>query len=48
MEDNIRIDHRETGRERMDWIHLAQDRNKWWAVVNTAMNLRVPKKIFTS
>jgi len=24
----------------MDWIHLAMDRDKWWAVVNTVMNLR--------
>jgi hypothetical protein len=27
----------------VDWIHLAQDRNQWRAVVNTAMNLRVHK-----
>jgi len=26
----------------VDWIHLAQDRGKWRAVVNTGMNLRVP------
>ena len=25
----------------MDWIDLPQDRHKWWAVVNTVMNLRV-------
>jgi hypothetical protein len=24
--------------EDMDWIHLAKDRNQWWAVVNTVMN----------
>jgi len=26
----------------VDWIHLAQDRNQWLALVNTVMNLRVP------
>ena len=25
----------------MDWIYLAQDRGRWWALVNAAMNLRV-------
>jgi hypothetical protein len=25
----------------MEWIHLAQDRGQWWAVVNVVMNLRV-------
>jgi hypothetical protein len=29
------------GREGVDWMHLAQDSDKWRAVVNTVMNLRV-------
>jgi hypothetical protein len=41
-EDNIRMDLREIGFGDVDWIHLAQDRDRWRAVVNTVMNLRVP------
>jgi hypothetical protein len=41
-EDNIRIYLRKTGWEGVDWMHLVQDRNKWRAVVNTVMILRVP------
>jgi hypothetical protein len=41
-EDNIRIDLIEIGWGGMDWIDLAQDRDQWWAIVNTVMNLRVP------
>jgi len=26
----------------MDWIDLAEDRDRWWAVMNAVMNLRVP------
>jgi hypothetical protein len=41
-EDNIKIDLRETVLDGVDWIHMAQDRNQWRALVNMAMNLRVP------
>jgi hypothetical protein len=41
-EDNIKMGVREVGWGGMDWINLAQDRDRWRAVVNTVMNLRVP------
>jgi hypothetical protein len=41
-EDNIRMGLREIGWVSVDWIHLAQDRDQWRAVVNTVMNPRVP------
>jgi predicted small integral membrane protein len=37
----IIVNLRETALVGVDWIHLAQDRNRWWALVNTIMNLRV-------
>jgi hypothetical protein len=40
-EDGIRVDLRECGWQVVEWIHLAQDRDRWWAVVNTVINLRV-------
>jgi hypothetical protein len=40
--DNIKMDHREIGWDCMDWIDLAQDRDRWRALVNTVTNLRVP------
>jgi hypothetical protein len=40
--DNIKIDLREIGFGSMDWIHLAQDREWGWVVVNMIMNLWVP------
>jgi len=41
-EDNIKMDLQEVGRPAIDWIHLAQDRDRWRALVNTVMNLPVP------
>jgi hypothetical protein len=40
--DNIRIDLREIGWEVVDWIHAAQDRDQWQALVNMVMNLQNP------
>jgi hypothetical protein len=41
-EDNIKKDLREVGCGGVDWIDLAQDRDRWRALVYTVMNLRVP------
>ena len=40
--DNIRMDLQEVGCECMDWIGLAQDRDRWRTLVSAVMNLRVP------
>jgi hypothetical protein len=40
--DNIRMDLGEVGWGNVDWIGLAKDRNRWRAVVNSVLNLRVP------
>jgi sorting nexin-29 len=40
-EDGIKMDLREIGWGGVEWIHLAEDRDRWRAVVNAVMNLRV-------
>jgi len=42
-ENNIKMDFQEVGCGGMDWIELAQDRERWWGLVNEVKNLRVPK-----
>jgi hypothetical protein len=37
----LRTDLRKVGCEGMDWINVAQDRNRWWAFLNVVMNLHV-------
>jgi len=41
-EDNIKMYLQEVGCAGMDWIELAQDRDRWQELVNVLMNLRVP------
>jgi hypothetical protein len=38
VEENIKMDLSGS----MDWIELAQDRDRWWTLVNAVMNLQVP------
>jgi hypothetical protein len=40
-EDGIKMDLKEIGWGRIYWVQLAQDRDRWRALVNTVMNLRV-------
>jgi hypothetical protein len=40
-EDNVNVDLLEVGCGGMDWIELAQDRARWWVLVNAVMNLQV-------
>jgi hypothetical protein len=39
--DGIRMDLRETGWDSVEWVQLAQDRDRWQPLVNTVMNFRV-------
>jgi hypothetical protein len=41
-EDNIKMDLQEVGCGGMDWIKLAQDRDRWQALVYVVMNLQAP------
>jgi hypothetical protein len=41
-EDNIKMDLQEIGFGNVDWIHWDQDGDRWRALVNMVMNLRVP------
>jgi len=41
-EDDIKMDLQKVGYGGMDWIDMDQDRDRWLALVNAAMNLRVP------
>ena len=41
-EGNIKMEFKEVGCGGMNWIEMAQDRERWWAFVNVVMNLWVP------
>jgi hypothetical protein len=41
--DNIRMDHGEVGWGDVDWIGLAKDKNRWRTLVNSVLNLQVPR-----
>jgi hypothetical protein len=41
-DDNIKKDLKEIGLQGVDWVHVAQDRDRWRTLASTVMNLRVP------
>ena len=41
-ENNMKIDHQEVGCGGIDWVDVAQNMDRWRAVVNAVMNLPVP------
>jgi hypothetical protein len=41
-EDNIKMDLQEVGEGRGNWMELAQDRDRWWALVGMVWDFRVP------
>jgi hypothetical protein len=43
--DNVRMDLQEVGCGYMDWIGLAQDKDRWQTLVSVVMNLRVPRNV---
>jgi CRISPR/Cas system-associated protein Cas7 (RAMP superfamily) len=45
LKDNIEMDLEEVGWVGMDWIDLAQDRDRWQALLNAVMNLWVRKNV---
>jgi hypothetical protein len=42
-EDDIKMDLQEVGWGDIDWIELAEDRDRWWTLLNVIMNLQVPQ-----
>ena len=41
-EDNIKMDLQVVGCGGVDWVKLAQDRDRWWELVNVVINLQIP------
>jgi hypothetical protein len=42
LDNDIKMNLKEIGRDGMDWIRGAQGRDQWWALVNMVMNLQIP------